>query len=563
MYIRTAMRHNKNGTVARYVQLAHNVWDPAAKRSTPRILYNFGREEEVDKEALRRLVRSINHFLGPEEALRAEAGVQSKAGVRFIASKSLGGAWVLNQLWEKLGIGQALEGLLKGRRYRTEVERALFALVANRALAPRSKLAVEEWVAEEVVIQGLEGVPVQQLYRAMDFLLEHQEQVQWQVFTAVANLLNLEVDILFLDTTSVYFEVEDEDDEEEAGGSGGLRQRGYSRDHRPDLPQALIGLAVTREGVPVRCWVWPGDTADMAVVPQVKKDLVGWKLGRVVTVVDRGFVSEENLRELQRAGGHYIAGERLRSGKAGAEAALERPGRYQWVKEGVEVKEILVGEGEARQRYILVRNPKRAERDRRQRQELLEQLQEQLKGLGELKGPPHSRACCALLSHPAYRRYLKLDRQGRPYIDRHQVAEEARLDGKYLLRTSDDTLSAAEVALGYKQLAEVEQAFRCLKHQLDLRPMYHRLEDRIRAHVLLCWLALLLIRVAETRTGETWRKMRAKLERMHLGEYRGIHGRVLRRTETTPHQQSLFKALGIPEPPHFHLIDLPATHALA
>jgi transposase len=322
-------------------------------------------------------------------------------------------------------------------------------------------------------------------------------------------------------------------------------------------------LAVTREGIPVRCWVWPGNTADMAVVPQVKQDLVGWKLGRVVTVVDRGFVSEENLKELQRAGGHYIAGERLRSGKAGAEAALKRPGRFHKVKEGVEVKEIIVGEGEARQRYVEVRNPKRVERDRAQRQALLERLQEELKGLGEIKGPAHSKACCALLSHPAYGRYLKLDRHGRPRIDRSKVTEEAHLDGKYLVRTSDDSLSVDDVALGYKQLSEVEQAFRCLKHQLDLRPIHHRLEERIRAHVLLCWLALLLIRVAENRTGETWGKMRARLERMHLGEYRGGDGRVLRRTETTPHQQGIFNALGIPEPPYFHLIEVTATPAAA
>lgn len=551
VYIRTAIRHNKNGTTARYVQLAHNVWDPKARRSAPHIAYSFGREEEVDKEALRRLVHSINRFLGPEAALVAEA--EGRVGLRFLTSKPLGGAWVLDQMWKRLGIGQAVEGLLKEHEYRTPVERALFALVANRALAPRSKLGVEEWVAEDVVIPGLKEVEVQQLYRAMDFLVEHQGEVQWQVFTAVANLLNLEVDLLFLDTTSTYFEVEEEDGE--GDGEAGLRRRGYSRDHRPDLPQAVVGLAVTREGIPVRCWVWPGNTADTSVVAQVKKDLVGWKLGRVVTVVDRGFVSEENLKELQKAGGHYIAGERLRSGKAGVEAALERPGRYQVVKEGVEVKEVIVGDGEARQRYILVRNPKRARRDQAQRQELLQRLEQELKGLGELKGPAYSKGCCALLTHPAYGRYLKQDRQGRPSIDRSKIAEESRLDGKYLLRTSDDTLTAADVALGYKQLAEVERAFRSLKHDLDLRPMYHRLEERIKSHVLLCWLALLLVRVAENRTGETWGKMRAALERMHLGEYRGPDGVVLRRTETRPQQQGILKALDVAEPPYFHLIE--------
>jgi len=315
---------------------------------------------------------------------------------------------------------------------------------------------------------------------------------------------------------------------------------------------------VTREGIPVRCWVWPGNTADASVVAEVKKDLVGWKLGRVITVVDRGFVSEENLRELQKAGGHYIAGERLRSGKQDTEAALGRAGRYQWVKEGVEVKEIIVGEGEARKRYVLVRNEKQVERDRAQREKLMERLEQELSQLKELQGQPHTRTCCALLAHPAYGRYLRADRLGRPHLDRGKLREEARLDGKYLLRTSDDTLSAADVALGYKQLAEVERAFRSLKHDLDLRPMYHRLEERIRSHVLLCWLALLLVRVAENRTGETWCRLRLHLERIQLGEFSGPAGRVLRCSEPTPQQKTIFKALGVPEPPHLHLVELPA-----
>ncbi|MDP3062085.1 MAG: IS1634 family transposase, partial [Chloroflexota bacterium] len=443
----------------------------------------------------------------------------------------LGGAWVLDRLWRRLGIGKAIERLLVEHHYQSPVERALFALVANRALAPMSKLAVEEWVGEAVALPGLARVPVQQLYRAMDFLIVHQDEVQWQVYIAVADLLNLEVDILYFDTTSSYFEVEDEDSQ-----GDGLRRRGYSRDHRPDLPQVVVGLAVTRTGIPVRCWVWPGNTADMSVVAQVKKDLVGWKLGRVITVVDRGFVSEENLKELQRAGGHYIAGERLRSGKAETEAALGRAGRYQWVEDGVEVKEIVVGQGEARRRYVLVRNEKRAERDRAQREELLRRLERELSQLKELKGQPHTRACCALLSSAAYARYLKTNRQGRPRIDRRKVREEARLDGKYLIRTSDDTLPAGDVALGYKQLAEVERAFRSLKHELDLRPIYHRVEERIRAHVLLCWLALLLIRVAENRTGETWSRLERHLDRLQLGEFSGPAGRVLRRSDPTPYQ---------------------------
>lgn len=555
MYIRTIIRHNKDGTTTRYVQLAQNVWDPQAKCSVPQVVYSFGREEKLDKDALRRLARSIGRFLGPQEAPQTEDASPSLE-LRFMGSRPLGGAWALNGLWGQLGIGKAMEKLLAEHHYQTPVERALFALVANRALAPRSKLGVEEWVEEEVAIPGLPTVAVQQLYRAMDFLLEHQGEVQWQVFTSVADLLNLEVDLLYFDTTSTYFEVEDE---EETGD--GLRRRGYSKDHRPDLPQAVVGLAVTREGIPVRSWVWRGNTADVSVVAEVKKDLVGWKLGRVITVVDRGFVSEENLRELQKAGGHYIAGEKLRSGKEDTEAALSRGGRYRWVKEGVEVKEIVVGEGEARKRYVLVRNEKQAERDRAQREKLVERLEQELGQLKLLEGQHHTRACCALLSHPAYGRYLKADRGGRPHIDRGKLREEAHLDGKYLLSTSDDTLSAADVALGYKQLAEVERGFRSLKHDLDLRPVYHRLEERIRSHVLLCWLALLLVRVAENRTGETWGKLRHHLERLQLGEFGGPAGRVLRTSEPTPQHKTIFKALGVAEPPPLLLAEPPANPA--
>jgi transposase len=451
--------------------------------------------------------------------------------------------------------------MLYEHHYQSPIERVLFALVANRALAPSSKLAVEEWVAEEVALPGLAEVAVQQLYRAMDFLLEHQEELQWQVYTSVADLLNMEVDILYFDTTSTYFEIEYED--EEHNGDQGLRKRGFSKDHRPDLPQAVIGMAVTKSGIPVRCWVWPGNTADMSVIAQVKQDLIGWKLGRVITVVDRGFVSEENLKELQKAGGHYIAGEKLRSGKAATEAALGHAGRFQWVKEGVEVREIVIGEGEARQRYVVVRNRQRAERDRTVRAEMLSRLEGELKQVRVLKGQPHSRACCALLANQAYYRYLKTNKNGQPLIDRKKVREEAKLDGRYLIRTSDDTLSAEQVALGYRQLAEVESAFRSLKHGLDLRPIYHRLEDRIRSHILLCWLALLLIRVAENQTGETWSCLRRQLDRMRLGEFSGSTGRVLQRSEPNPYQHTAFKALDIPLPPQVFLAETPATKSAA
>lgn len=560
MYIRTVQRKNRDGSAVRYVQLAHNYRDANTRKPQARVLWSFGREEEVDTEALRRLVLSINRFLGPGDVLKHQAET-SNTPLNFKESRPMGDAWVLNELWRQFGIDRAIGKALKNRDFRTPVERAIFAMVANRALAPASKLAVETWVERNVTLPGLEGVEAQHLYRAMDVLVEAGEALQEEVFFSVANLLNLEVDLLFFDTTSTYFEIEGEDPADEEDAAYVLRRRGHSKDHRPDLAQVVIGLAVTREGIPVRCWVWPGNTADVTRISEIKKDLTGWKLGRVVTVVDRGFTSEDNLRILQRAGGHYIAGEKMQSGKPAVEEALSRAGRYQKVRHNVEVKEIIVGDGEARKRFIMVRNPQEEARDRAKREQILKQIEEELKGLARQDKGAHGKAVCRLISHPTYGRYLKLGKQGWPQIDRAKVNAEERLDGKYLLRTSDDTLSPEDVALGYKQLLEVEESFRTLKQTLDLRPVYHRLSRRIHAHVLLCWLALLLIRVAEVRVEEklgqryTWPRLRDELGRMQLGIFEGRAGTVWQRTETTAFQHQIISALGIDEPPRFFKLD--------
>lgn len=536
--------------MVKYLQLAHNERHPETGSPVAKIIYNFGREDQVDKEALRRLMQSIARVLSPEEHAAVQMGVDI-GSVSIKTDKALGGVWVLEQLWEKLGIRAALERLLADRQFSTPVERAIFAMVANRALAPMSKLAIEDWVENDVAITGLPEVQVHQLYRAMDFLIAHGTEVQESVFFSTANLLNLEVDLLYFDTTSTYFEVEpDPDDEEE------LRRLGHSKDHRPDLLQVVIGLAVTREGIPVRCWVWPGNTSDMEVIAEVKNDLTGWKLGRVITVVDRGFSSAENLRHLQRAGGHYIAGERMRAGMNSVEQALSRQGRYKAIRDNMEIKEIVVGDGEARARYVLVRNPVVAERERQLRERALEELREELKRLKPCEGEQHSKAVCELMASRRYGKYLKLGSDGIPRIDQAKVKQEARLDGKYLVKTSDDTLSAEDVALGYKQLLEVEDAFRSLKSTLELRPIYHRLADRIRAHILICWMALLLVRVAETRVGDTWRKIRAQLERIRIVEIETPDGRVVQRTEISPAQRGILTSLDIPEPKRIHEIAL-------
>src|SRR5919109_539576 len=484
-------------------------------------------------------------------------GAAAGGGRQHPPPRPFGGAYVLDALWRRLGVADAIAAALGVRRYRTDVERVLFALVANRALKPFSKLAAAEWASKDVHIPGVAEMDEDQAYRAMDVLAaaDTEAAVQEAVFFACADLLNLEVDLLFFDTTSTYFE---RDEPETApDGAPGFRALGHSKDHRPDLPQVVIGLAVTREGIPVRVWVWPGNTNDQTVITQVKEDLAGWRLGRVVWVVDRGFSSDENRRYLTRAGGHWIAGERMRDGSPDAQAALSRQGRYQTVKDNLRVKEVRVGDGDAAKRFIICHTPAEADRERTQRDETIHRLRAELERIETQRAKAksanaravHTRTECALRDHPALGRYLRQTKTGRLLIDRAKIKAEERLDGKFLLSTSDPDLSAEDVALGYKNLLEAERGFRDLKTTIELRPIFHRLEHRIRAHVLLSWLALLLIRVAERQTGHTWRRITLELGRLHLVTLTGPTGTIAQTTELTDTQRELLNATGIQPPP--------------
>jgi hypothetical protein len=560
MYLRTTQRRRKDGSLVRYLQLAHNRREGRLTRAE--VLLNLGREDELDVEGLRRLARSIRRYTDPG---REEAEpIEPAEGLEVVASRPLGGTWLLDALWRRLGVAEALRELLGARRFATDVERVLFALVANRALAPCSKLAAAEWACEDVAIPGLETIDDDQAYRALDLLVEAdaEAKVQEAVFFACADLLNLEVDLLFFDTTSTYFEAEPDsavDAEEQAP----FRALGHSKDHRPDLPQVVIGLAVTREGIPVRVWVWPGNTNDQTVITQVKDDLRGWRLGRCVWVVDRGFSSDDNLRYLTRGGGHWIAGERMRDGSPDAQAALARPGRYQTVRDNLRVKDVRLGEGDNVRRFVVCHNPAEAERDKAERDAHIARLEAELTRIEQVRRKAktskareaHTRAECALRDHPTLSRYLRQTGTGRLLIDRRKVAAEQRLDGKYLLSSSDPDLSAEDIALGYKNLREAERSFRDLKTTLELRPVFHRLEHRIRAHIVVCWLALLLIRIAERGSGQSWRRIATELQRLHLVTLHGAAGAVQQTTQPSDAQRSILAALAVEPPPRITALE--------
>jgi Transposase DDE domain len=344
----------------------------------------------------------------------------------------------------------------------------------------------------------------------------------------------------------------------------GFRTWGHSKDHRGDRPQVVIGMAVTRGGIPIRTWCWPGNTADVTMIAQVRADLRDWKLTRMVWVTDRGFASKENRRIPQTGGGHYIQAEKMRHATGEVAAALARPGRYRTVAGNLRVKEVnpRAGDSVVTDRFIVCHNPEQATRDATVREQLVAQLDTLIARSDRLTARKRAELRGRISTMPGLNRYLRVTPSGLLRIDQAAIAGEERLDGKWLLRCSDPTLSAEDIALGYKQLLEVERGWRDMKTHLELRPVAHRKEERIRSHVLLCWLALLLIRVAETNDPtRTWRRIREQLQTLHLGQFTGSAGTSHQRTELTTDQRDILTRQQLPEPTRFLRLD-PATSCL-
>jgi len=563
--LRESRRTNRDGSVVRYLQLAHNERHPDTGNPVAKVIHSFGRAEQVDRAALARLVSSISRFLTPEEALAAATGM----GVEVVDSRRLGGTWTLDRVWERLGIGAAICTAAAGRRLDGEaVERVVFALVAQRALEPGSKLAATRWVAERVAIEGLTAFSGDAAYAAMDFLLDALEDIAAEVFASVAHLLNLDLDIVFVETTSTSFEVDVPDelaqlqDKVDDDGTSrpveqGNRSFGHSKDFRTDLPQVVIAMAVTRDGVPVRCWTFPGNTADTAIIRTVKDDLAGWNLQRMVWVADRGFASAANRAYLRRGGGHYIHAEKLRNTNSEAAAALARPGRYRTVAGNLRVKEVTVApggdgdDGARAQRFVVCHNPEQADLDAAIREQLVAHLESLIVGSDGWSDRRRDELVGSLKTKPGLRRYLRRTAGGLLRVDAAAIKRDQHLDGKWLLRTSDTTLTPDDLAAAYKQLLQVERGWRDMKGALGLRPVFHHREDRIRAHVQLCWLALLLLRVVENATDDTWRNVRHELDRMHLVTLATADGQVAQRSALTTGQRAILGALKLPEPPRF------------
>lgn len=553
MYLRESKQRRTDGSVVTYLQLAENVWDPEKRRSQASIVWNCGRADDPGVlDRLRRLAKSILRRTSPEEIV-ADSG-----DWKLVCAWPHGDVHVLEAVWQRLGIGDILRAQA-GNRFGFGIERALFAMVANRACAPASKLYChEQWLKEDVYIAGTGELGLQHLYRAMDFLEANKETIEQAIFYRVAGLLNLDVEVIFYDTTSLHFEIDEEDqgaDEtgtvlgSQAAGSKAYaapRKRGHSKNGRTDAPQIVIGLAVTREGFPVRHWVFPGNTVDVTTVAKVKEDLKGWQLNRCLFVGDAGMVSQANFQSLAKGGGKYLMAMPMRRGDEVTEAVLGRPGRYRKIAQNLEVKEVIIGEGERRRRYAVCHNPQEGQRQRAHREELIRELEAELASLSD-QGDGHSKRMCALRTSARYGRLLKETKKGL-VIDTAAIRELERFDGKFVVHSNDDTLTAEDMALGYKQLQRVEESWRMMKSGLRMRPVFHWAPHRIHAHIAISVLALLLERTIEHACQDTWRNIRDDLKHIQLAQLLSPNGTVWQVTEPTQAASNRLKLLKINPP---------------
>lgn len=574
MFLRESRHRRASGEEVVYLQLVESVWNPKTRRAETRVVYNCGRaDNEQTRKRLQELARGILRRVSPEDLVR------ERTDWKLLDCWPYGDLYVLEQLWDRLGMHSLLPAMTRDtvskyvpkKERPLPVERTCFAMVANRACAPSAKLyCYEQWLREDVFVEGTQTLELHHLYRSMDFFEKHKEELEKAIFFRVADLFRVDVELIFYDTTTLHFEV----DQEDAGGADGveilgsqnagakryeaLRQRSRSsKNKRSDVPQIVVGLAVTRDGLPVRSWIFRGDTVDVETVAKVKADLSGWKLTRCVFVGDAGMVSEDNLKQLAAGGGRYIVCMPVRAG-SDAEKALARPGRYKKVAANLQVKQVIVGEGERRQRMVVCFNPDEAKRQQAHREQVLAELRAELSSR-----PPdrehETRRECQLRASERYGKYLTL-RSRHLEIDLKKVARRERLDGKFIVHSNDDSLSAEDMALGYKQLQRVESAWRMLKNGIHIRPIFHFVPHRISAHVSLSILALLLERIAENACGDTWRNIRDDLRQIKLARLLTPNGEVWQVTEPSDAARKRLSQLKIPPPPPLLNVVRPPTH---
>jgi hypothetical protein len=517
MFFRT-----KTSGTRTYLQIVENHWQDG--RSHQRVLVTLGRLDQLQQSGqLDGLLTSGARLAQAVLVLSAHA----KGQLATISTRHIGPAFVFERLWRETGCQRVVEQLLEGRRFEFPVERAIFLTVLHRLVDPGSDRAADQWKADHP-ITGYETLQLHHLYRTMAWLGEElppdqqadktpfaprctKDRIEEDLFAQRRDLFT-GLQMVFFDTTSIYFE-----------GDGGdeLGQRGFSKDHRPDLYQMVVGAVLDGQGRPICCELWPGNTTDVTtLVPIVDRLRSRFGVQRVCIVADRGMISAETIAELEKEHRkwQYILGARMRVQTEVRDDVLSRAGRYRVVHpprvkqddpSPLKVKEVKVDD----RRYIVCLNEDEARKDAADREAIVAKLRDQL----------HS-GDKSLVGNKGFRRYLSSGGPDHFEVDEGKIAEDARYDGKWVLRTNSD-LDAAEVALQYKRLWMVEHWFRSCKSLLQTRPIFHKRDETIRGHVFCSFLALVLRQELQSRLAARGRP----------GATASRRGRARRQTVPAPH----------------------------
>lgn len=530
-----------------YLQIVEN--KKIDKKSCQRVIATLGRMDQLqDKDRIESLIHSLSRF--SEKTLLILSG-QSDPD---LSAQKIGPALIFERLWKDLGIPNIFKKLLLERKFEFNIERAVFLTVLHRLMASGSDRFCEHW-KRDYMVEGTETLELHHLYRAMTFLGEElkdqcdatpfsprctKDLIEEALFKTRQDLFS-GLDLVFFDTTSIYFE-----------GSGGSKigQKGFSKDHRPDLNQMVVGAVIDDKGTPICCEMWPGNTADVkTLVPVVKRLRKRFHINRMCIVADRGMISQETLEYLEN---HtppipYILGARMKKAKEIREQILTTGGRYREVHaesnqsdapSPLKVKEVIF-DGK---RYIVCLNSKQARKDANTRDAIINSLEKQLE-----KGAKK------LIGNKGYRKYVKVEK-GSVYIDTEKVKSEARFDGKWVLQAFNTELSAEKVALKYKELWQVERIFRDTKSLLETRPVYHQKDENIRGHVFCSFLALVLRKELDRRLNEKgfdleWAKIKQDLKSLQFVTLEENDKKFRIRSRCEGDCAKIFKGVGVAIPP--------------
>jgi transposase len=534
-----------------YLQIVENRWEDGRPRQ--RVIATLGRLDQLQQSGQLDALLVSGARLAQSVLLLS---AHSKGQLPTITTRRIGPALIFERLWQQTGCQRVIERLLDGRRFECDVERAIFLTVLHRLFDPGSDRAADKW-RTDYQIDGCELLQLHHLYRAMAWLGEELPQDQQKDKTPFAPRcvkdrieegifdhrrdLFTDLQLVFFDTTSISFE-----------GEGGqeIGQRGFSKDHRPDLYQMVVGAVLDGQGRPICCELWPGNTTDVTtLIPVVDRLRSRFGVRRVCIVADRGMISQETIAALEQdeRGWQYILGARMRSQNEVKDEVLSRAGRYRVVHlkrvqsddpSPLKVKEVWVDD----RRFVVCLNEDEARKDAADREAIVAALREQLR-----------RGDKALVGNQGYRRYLSGGGPEHFRIDEAKVAEDARYDGKWVLRTNTD-LDTAEVALQYKQLWMVEQWFRSCKALLQTRPISHRCDETIRGHVFCSVLALVLRQELQARLEERgheceWADVIQDLDRLQVVEVEQDGKRFLLRSEAQGTCGKVFQTVGVALPP--------------